>query len=229
MRSSAPVPLATGLVVGPGGWSLAPEGAIIHEREKTAVVADVHLGYEWSRGGGGDVVPAHSLAETIARLGRLLDRASVARLVVAGDLVESPRPCRRTEANVARLQEWLDERGVELVPIRGNHDRPGRPLAIDVAGWTIAHGHQPVCGAKTITGHDHPVLRAGRVVARCLLVGPSAIVLPAFTENAAGLDIARAARWKGRGLRCWADAGARLLDFGPVDDLATRLGAYHGR
>ena len=137
----------SGLVAGPDGWWLAPEGAVVHVGERTAIIADVHLGYEWSRGSGGDVVPAHSLAETVAALGRLLDRAPVARLVVAGDLVESPRPCRRTEADFARLRAWLDARGVALIPVLGNHDpqRPPRPpLSLEVAGWTVAHGHRPV-------------------------------------------------------------------------------------
>ncbi len=218
-----------GLVAGPDGWWLAPEGAVVHRDERTAVVADVHLGYEWSRGRVGDVVPAHSLAETTAALGRLLDRAPIARLVVAGDLVESSRPCRKTLADLARLRAWLGERGVELVPILGNHDPQGHPrppLSIEVGGWTIAHGHREVIAPRTITGHDHPALRVGRTAAPCVLVGPSAIVLPAFSGNAAGLNVAGSplpARWRGRSLRCWAGTGSRLLDFGPVDDLADRL------
>jgi uncharacterized protein len=49
-------------------WRLTPEGAAIHPGERTAVIADVHLGYEWARGSAGDCVPAHSLDETLARL-----------------------------------------------------------------------------------------------------------------------------------------------------------------
>ena len=218
-----------GLVAGPDGWWLAPEGAVVHVEERTAVVADVHLGYEWSRGSGGDVVPTHSLAETVAALGRLLDRGPVARLVVAGDLVESPRPCRKTDADLARLRAWLDSRDVTLVPILGNHDPPRYPkppLSLEVAGWTVAHGHRPIEAPRTITGHDHPILRVGRTVAPCLLVGPSAIVLPAFSGNAAGLNVAGTslpARWRKKSFRCWAGTGERLLDFGPLDDLAGRL------
>ena len=33
-------------------WRLTPEGAAIHLGERTAVVADLHLGYEWARGRG---------------------------------------------------------------------------------------------------------------------------------------------------------------------------------
>ncbi len=180
-------------------------------------------------GSGGDVVPAHSLAETIAALAGLLGRVPVDRLVVAGDLVETPRPCRRTAADLARLREWLRARGVDLVAVQGNHDplrRPRAPDSIEVAGWTIAHGHRKVDAERTITGHDHPILRVGRTVARCVLVGPRSIVLPALTDNAAGLNVAQSpARWKGRALRCWAGTGSRLLDFGPVDDLALRVAA----
>ena len=43
---------------GPGGWWLTPEGGVIHPATNSAVIADLHLGYEWARGNGGDCVPA---------------------------------------------------------------------------------------------------------------------------------------------------------------------------
>ena len=58
------------------GWQLTPEGAAIHPGERTAVIADLHLGYEWARGAAGDCVVAHSLDETLARLSLVLGRAS---------------------------------------------------------------------------------------------------------------------------------------------------------
>src|SRR5271165_2087124 len=89
------------------GWRLTPEGGAVHPVERVAVIADVHLGYEWARGAAGDCVPAHSLAETVKKLERLVERSPIDRLVVAGDLVESPRPCARTAADLARLARWL--------------------------------------------------------------------------------------------------------------------------
>ncbi len=215
-----------------GPWQLAPEGAVIHPDERVAVVADVHLGYEWARGSAGDSIPAHTLTETLTKLTTLLARAAIDRLVVAGDLVESPRPCERTDADVAALTSWLADRGVALIALEGNHDPrrvPPLPQSLDVAGWTIAHGHLPIAAARTILGHEHPVLRVGSVNAPCFLVSPRAIVLPAFTPNAAGLNIAASPRslppaWRGRTLRCIvASSESEWLDFGPLAELAKQV------
>jgi uncharacterized protein len=220
---------SSGMSDGPDGWRLAPEGAAVHEAGRTAVIADVHLGYEWARGASGDCVPSHSLAETIARLESLLDRAPVVRLVVAGDLVETPRPCARTAADIRRLARWLAERGVELVALAGNHDPRGvkaGPETCEVGGWTIAHGHRPVAGERTVTGHLHPALRFEGLSAPCFLIGPRTIVLPAFSTNAAGWNVVAGPipdAWRGEPLRCLASTGAELLDFGPLAALRERM------
>jgi len=216
------------------GWLLTPEGAAIRPEEATAVVADVHLGYEWARGAAGDCIPAHSLAETCDRLRKAFARAEVRRLIVAGDLVESARPCARTAADVARLGSWLAARGVTLLVTRGNHDRglaafPKAPAIADaeaVGGWTVQHGDRPVVGDRAVIGHHHPVLRASGFAAPCFAAGPRLIVLPAFSANAAGLDVAGTAlpaAWARGGLRGLVAAGDALLDFGPLDGLGARL------
>ena len=219
-------------------WELTPEGAAIHRGERTAVIADVHLGYEWARGAAGDCVPAHSLGETLGRRERVLGRAAIARLIVAGDLVESPRPCRRTAADLRRLRDWLEARGVSLLVLEGNHDRsawtrsrpaaavPDLPATCVVAGWTIGHGHRPITSDRTISGHVHPVVRVAGTNARCFLAGAGRIVLPAFSPNAAGWDVVTARLpqdWRNAPLRCLASTGDDLLDFGPLADLRRRL------
>jgi uncharacterized protein len=203
-----------------GSWQLAPEGAAIHRQERTAVIADVHLGYEWARGSAGDCVPAHSLNETLARLDRLFARAPIAHLIVAGDLVESARPCPRTAADLRRLCDRLDSFGVSLTVLEGNHDRlPSLPATCTVDGWTIGHGHRSLPGDRTISGHLHPVIRVAGGSAPCFLTGPGRIILPAFSGNAAGLDVVTARvppEWLEIPLRCIASTGDDLLDLGPV-------------
>jgi putative SbcD/Mre11-related phosphoesterase len=224
-----PVHNPVSLFPGPGGWQLAPEGAAVHLDERVAVIADVHLGYEWARGTAGDCVPAHSLRETLAKLDNLLARAAIERLIVAGDLVESPAPCRPTLEDLRALNGWLRERGVALTPLAGNHDPrsvPPLPSTCEVAGWTVAHGHLPITAPRTISGHIHPVLRAGGVMAPCFLVGPSTILLPAFTSNAAGLNVSSAplpGLLRSQSLRCIVATESELLDFGPLKSLANRL------
>ncbi len=216
------------------GWLLSPEGAAIRPEEATAVVADVHLGDEWARGAAGDCIPAHSLAETCGRLERVFARCPIRRLIVAGDLVESARPCARTAADVARLGDWLAGRGVDLVVTPGNHDRSlaasPRPPAIrptvDVAGWAVQHGDRPRVGDRAVIGHHHPVFRTAAFASPCFVIGPSLLVLPAFSPNAAGLDVAgeaTPAAWAEAGLRCVVAAGEGMLDFGPIATLARRL------
>jgi uncharacterized protein len=203
-------------------WRLCPEGAAVHEGEGVAVIADVHLGYEWARGQAGDLLPAHSLAETQAKLTALIARAHFRRLVVAGDLVESARPCRRTDADLAHLVGWLWAKGVELVALRGNHDPPRQPplpATLDVHGWTISHGDEPIKGPRVMCGHHHPVVHAAGITAPCFLVGATTIVLPAFSPNAAGLPVSPRSlplALRREPLRCFASTGAELLDFGVV-------------
>ncbi len=214
------------LAPGPDGWLLAPAGAIIHREARVAVIADVHLGYEWSRGHSGDIVPAHSLRETLAGLEGLTSLGCFHQLMVAGDLVESPLPCRKTEHDVAAFEQWLDSRGIRLRRVLGNHDGTRGEKAIVVAGWTIVHGHVKHRASKLITGHDHPVLSIAGVRSRCILAGPSRIILPAFTSNAAGRNVAEATlpkHWRNHDLECWAATGNRMLNFGRVDSLHERL------
>jgi uncharacterized protein len=219
-------------------WQLTPEGAAIQREERIAVIADVHIGYEWARGAAGDCVPAHSLKETLARLSLLFARAPISRLVVAGDLVESARPCRQTASDVASLIEWLSQRGVSLLLLEGNHDRGllthAHRASLDmipikerctVAGWAIAHGHRPSTGERLVSGHHHPVLRVSGVGAPCFLIGPDQIVLPAFSCSAAGRDVRSAQlprEWLASSLNCIVSTGAELLDFGPLLKLRRR-------
>ncbi len=227
--TGAPDGLILALPAEPDGWRLAPEGAAVLPSQGIAVVADVHLGYEWARAAGGDMVPPHSLAETLAKLERLRARIGFDRLIVAGDLTESSSPCLRTARDLAGLTRWLGDRGVTLDLVPGNHDpprRPAPPATREVAGWTIGHGHRPIDGDRILFGHFHPVLKADGLTAPCFLVSERAVALPAFSPNAAGRTVTDG--WTPDGLpapaqiRCVAGLDGTLLDFGPLDRLVRR-------
>lgn len=214
---------------GPDGWLLAPEGGAIRPNLYVAVVADVHLGYEWARGSGGDLIPAHSLAQILAKLERLFARFPARHLVVAGDLVESNVPCARTIRDVRALANWLGARGIRFTPLEGNHDRwlvlPETVPTWEVDGWTIAHGHRPIEAPRSISGHLHPGLGDGSAVWPCFLAGTERLILPAFSPNAAGGDVltTRLATDEDLSpLRCLASTGEEILDFGPLGELIAR-------
>jgi metallophosphoesterase superfamily enzyme len=209
-------------------WLLTPQRAAVHLPSDIAVVADLHLGYDQARRRGGDAVPGVSVADQLAPLGSALARHGARRLAVAGDLLEDGR-CHEA---LTEFQAWLGRAGIELVGIApGNHDQaalvsgagglPVYPEGLQVGGWRIVHGDGPTPGGPVVQGHEHPWVRwKGGIGGPCYLVGEGRLVLPAYSADAAGVNVRGVRRW--RAFRCCVIAGGRVLDFGPVGDLPRR-------
>ncbi len=207
-------------------WLLTPQRAAIHLPTATAVIADPHLGYDQVRRRSGEAVPAATLAEALGLLRALFAAQPVRRLVVAGDLLEGPA----ARPGIDDLRDELRKAGVEwmaLVP--GNHDRalkkdggelPVYPEGVVLGGWRIVHGDGELPTGRLVHGHDHPCLRwDGRLAVPCFLVGPRRLVLPAFSGDAAGVNVLGQRRWKS--YRCAAIAGNEVLDLGELARLDT--------
>jgi metallophosphoesterase superfamily enzyme len=203
-------------------WLLTPERVGIHLPTVTAVAADLHLGYDQARIRAGDAVPVAPLAEHLAPLRRVLIQHGVRRLVVAGDLVEDAR-CVDV---LPRFLEWLAENRVEFIGlIPGNHDKGlavdglriwAQGLSLDT--WRVVHGDKRVPAGRVVQGHIHPMLRwSRRAAGACFLVGPDRLILPAYSLEAAGVDVVNAPRW--RDYRCCVIAGDRVLDLGELRGL----------
>jgi putative SbcD/Mre11-related phosphoesterase len=207
-------------------WLLTPERAAVYLPAATAVVADLHLGYDQARRRTGEAVPVVRVAEVLAPLRAVLARHGCARLVIAGDLFEAGW-CPRL---AAEFRAWLDAAGVELAGVvPGNHDRgleagndvlPVCAEGFEVGGWRVVHGDGALPAGRLVCGHFHPWLRWGRVSAPCYLVGESSIVLPAFSQDARGASVRRVPGWRGH--RCYAVAGAEVLDLGELGTLGKR-------
>jgi metallophosphoesterase superfamily enzyme len=84
-----------------------------------------------------------------------LNRAAIARLIVAGDLVESARPCHRTDQDVRRFRAWLLAQGVSLTLLAGNHDRAGSGRASQCTHGTdrasVGQAFQPDVRPESLT------------------------------------------------------------------------------
>jgi putative SbcD/Mre11-related phosphoesterase len=212
-------------------WLLTPQRVAVHRPTGTAVAADLHLGYDQARQRRGDAIPITGLDDLLHALTALVPSHGPRRLVVAGDLFEDATG----RALVPDLLRWLADHGLELAGVvPGNHDRglaraePSLPLCPDgvrLGDWLVVHGDAALPPGRLVLGHFHPCLRWGpRVTAPCYLVGEERIVLPAFSADAAGVNVLGARRW--RGYRCAAIAGTEILNFGEVDKLsAARRGA----
>ncbi len=176
---------------------LLAERALYWEREETLIAADLHWGKAAAFRAGGIPVPRGTTTADLARLDRALARTGARRLVLLGDLLHA-REWRGAET-VRTIAAWrAAARRLELVLIRGNHDRragdPPADLAIEVVDGPFRAGpfalrHEPrrVEGAYVLAGHLHPgvtVRGPGRERLRlpCFALGRSVGILPAFGE-----------------------------------------------
>lgn len=204
-------------------WLLTPQLAAVHGPTATAVIADPHLGYNRARQRGGEAVPSVAAHGLLAALRTLALEHHVQRLVIAGDLVEN----RAGLPAVSELLDGLEQLRITLAAVvPGNHDRglaatfPRLPVCkegIDIGGWRVLHGdgHLPRC--RVVQGHIHPCVHLAGQAAPCFLVGERRLVLPAFSADAAGVNVLRQTTWSR--YRCCVVAGPQVLDFGRVADL----------
>jgi metallophosphoesterase superfamily enzyme len=226
-------------------WALTPQRAAVHLPTATAVVADLHLGYNSARQRGGEAVPDPGADETLEYLRSLLDLHSVRRLLIAGDLFERAY-------NAALAEQWttvLENAGVELLGlVPGNHDRglpscsplprrtvgKGRNMALPIlpqgyrlGEWQVIHGDREFPAGPVVCGHFHPCVRWGRLASPCFLVTEGRLLLPAFSRDAAGVNVLGDPRW--RDYHCLVPVGHEVLDFGTVNDLTrSRSGLRRG-
>jgi uncharacterized protein len=84
----------------------------------------------------------------------------------------------------------------------------------------VVHGHEDVPARKTVRGHFHPRIGWSAISAPCFLVGRSDLVLPAFSDDAAGVNVLSERCWDS--YRCVVIAADDVLDFGKVASLRRR-------
>jgi metallophosphoesterase superfamily enzyme len=208
-------------------WLLTPARAAIHLPTATAVVADLHLGYNEARRRAGDAAPATDFAGLLAPLRRVFEAHAVGGLVVAGDLFEAGFDAAIADEFLA----WLRDVGVALAGVApGNHDRrlasavglPVFPDGVPVGVCRVVHGDRRTPEGMVVQGHAHPWVRwTDRLSAPCYLVGERRLVLPAFSPDAAGVNVLPGRGWGG--YRCAAIAGDSVLDFGDITELRKRF------
>jgi putative SbcD/Mre11-related phosphoesterase len=202
------------------GWLLTPQRVAV--AGSTAVVADLHLGYAHLRQRAGEAVPLPHLAEELQPLAEVVQQHGIRQILVAGDLFEDGRHAR-TEME-ADLLAWCEQHGVVLQVVPGNHDHGLADSRLQVlpeakvGEWRVVHGDGKRPDGPVIQGHEHPWIRwRPGVEGPCYLLADDHLVLPAFSTNAAGVQVRGVARWVTH--RAAVIAGDRVLDFGLLGQL----------
>jgi DNA ligase-associated metallophosphoesterase len=174
---------------------LWPERALFWPRTSSLLIADPHFGKPATFRSAGVHVPEEVTRDDLIRLDRLLDATSAKCVMILGDFLHA-RSGRAPET-IAALTEWRERRrSVELLLVRGNHDRgAGDPPP----GWGIRVvdqpyrkrpfllRHEPVEAHRdyVLAGHLHPAVTlrdtdGSRLRAPCFLFGRRLALLPAF-------------------------------------------------
>ena len=192
---------------------------------RTLVVADLHAGYVWAQRQSGQLLPLSARDDTAERLLALAEDYDAQSMVLLGDIVHAAVPLQELRGELADLFARLRERTL-VTCVAGNHDRQLAPLFLEcgidlplvrehrVGPHRLLHGDGAVSAIEndglTIIGHEHPAITLSDGVAHsahcpCFLVARGLIILPAFSQWAAGGNVrgghfmsalARAARFE---------------------------------
>lgn len=217
-----------------------PSGALWIPGIRTAILADVHLGYSWAQRRRGELGP---LADEAAKdkLLHLATDLNPEQLVFLGDMVHAPRPCAPEREWIGSLLMLLGERA-RIVAVRGNHDRAFarefRHLNLttleswSAPGLLALHGDRlqgtfAAEAATLILGHLHPSMALRDAAGAnhrvpLFLATPHCVVLPAFSPFARGFDVAGGlpreldACFRTTEVRAFAATGSRVAALGPL-------------
>jgi DNA ligase-associated metallophosphoesterase len=190
-------------VAGEALW-LLPQRAAYWPGRRMLLVADAHLGKAAAFRAQGIAVPRGTTFETLERLSAAVGATGARCVAFLGDLLHSRRG--RAPRTLDAFTGWRHRHaGLELVLVRGNHDRhAGDPPADwevrcvadpwSNAPFALRHAPQAADGCYVIAGHLHPVIRLGgrggeRLRLPCFLLGRHWGVLPAFGAFTGGFDI----------------------------------------
>ncbi len=178
-----------------------PTGALVWPKERTLVVADMHLekAATLARRGAG-LLPPYDTRETLGLLEMLMRRHAPKRLIALGDAFHDTEAARRlSDTDAARLRKLTA--ATDWVWITGNHD-PVAPLhlggraADEERLGPLVFRHEPTPGPRAdgeVAGHLHPkaavTVRGERLSRPCFVTDTRRLLLPAFGAFTGGLEV----------------------------------------
>ncbi|MES1262607.1 MAG: ligase-associated DNA damage response endonuclease PdeM, partial [Acidobacteriota bacterium] len=159
---------------------LLPERAAFWPERATLFVADTHWGKAAAFRAHSIPVPFGTTDNDLARLTTAIEKTGCRRIVLLGDALHAREG--RAPKTFAAVAEWRARHaGVEIVLVRGNHDRragdPPEELGIRCVNAPLAeapfvylHHPAPSPGGYALAGHTHPAVKLrGRGLQRATL------------------------------------------------------------
>ncbi len=189
------------------GVRITNERCLILEGEgPTAVLGDLHLGYERAMEDEGMYIPRVNTGSVREGLNRILSKYEPRHVVLLGDIKHDFRRSRyEASREIGSVIDLIAE-AAEVTVIRGNHDNFIQNVLsdfglhardhIDLAGFRLEHGHVDSGRRPVIIGHEHPSIRvpgimSGGVKLQCFVHArrEGVIVLPPFSPFSSGRDL----------------------------------------
>lgn len=199
--AAAAIPIAElPLTIAGESMVLLSERALYWPARRRLLIADLHLGKGDTFRAAGIAMPSGGTLQDLTRLEALIAATGAAALWVLGDLQHAPNAPQRWRS---AWDAWrVRHPALELVALRGNHDRGLDPVALGItlAGEHVVDGPFLLChdpdaarssahaGLHALGGHLHPVVRLPGVRGRlpALWLRADRCVLPAFSAFTGG-------------------------------------------
>ncbi len=171
---------------------LLRDRALVRVERGDLVVADLHLGKPEAFRAHGSPVPEGVTEHDLGRLSAMIRETGAARLVVLGDLLHSRHGA--TGPLFEAMARWQERHaGVEVLLVRGNHDRKSGALPHELGivevdppfddGLVLLHEPEAApAGRCCLAGHVHPSVRAPglRMSGACFAMSERLCILPSF-------------------------------------------------
>jgi len=182
---------------------LTKANALYWPRERTLLVADLHLEKGSWYAQAGQMLPPYDSRETLERLADAIKATDARRVITLGDNFHDEAGTIRLEPYAAGMLEGLI-RSHDWVWITGNHDEEMHRTfgaesfeELELGGIVLRHEARPGETRPELSGHYHPKMRVwvrNRHIARpCAVVsrskaGADRMIAPAFGAYTGGMD-----------------------------------------
>jgi DNA ligase-associated metallophosphoesterase len=182
-------------------FALVQDRALYWPRERTLLVADLHLEKASFYAKHGQMLPPYDSRETLERVALAIRETGARRVFTLGDNFHDSAGPSRLEPHAAGMLAAL-VRATDWVWITGNHDSGmeapvGGTLAeeLTIAGLVLRHQARAGETQPEISGHYHPrlqvVVRERSIRRPCAVVSNEGrMILPAFGALTGGMNAA---------------------------------------